>query len=223
MTLANDQLPVSDRQKTAIQESFMLKHVLAATAAATLAVPAMAGGLAAPVEAPEVVVPVVAAPAPSADWTGFYVGLQAGSADADAAPTSTAPDFSLSGTTYGAHIGYLHDFGRFVVGGELRYDDVSDVKSSTHGVGGDSMVAASLRVGYDMGRVLPYLSVGAARFTAADNDESDGIIYGIGADFAMTDNWRLGVEATRFEFDDFDDSTYEVSGNAIGLRVSYAF
>ncbi|MBW7921983.1 MAG: outer membrane beta-barrel protein [Rubellimicrobium sp.] len=207
----------------------MLRQLLAASAAVTLAAPAMAGGLAAPAPEPVVEVPVVVPVAqPSADWSGFYAGLQGGVADVDASSTSGlagTAGVSFSGNYYGAHAGYMHDFGRFVVGGELRYDDLSDITYSSGGssIGGKSLVAASLRVGYDMGRILPYVSVGGGQFTAADDDKSNGVLYGIGADYALTDNWRLGAEVTHFEFNKFDASDYDVTGNAVGLRVSYAF
>lgn len=202
----------------------MLRKLLAATAAVTLAAPAMAGGLAPAAPEPAVIVPVapVAAPSPNGDWSGFYAGLQAGYADADVTP-GTGPEFSVDGGNYGLHVGYLHDFGRFVLGGELRFDDVSDVKSSAGA--GDTLTAASLRVGYDMGRILPYLTVGGGQLKIDSGDKSDGILYGLGVDYAVTNNWRVGLEAVRFEFDSFGSSSGidEITGNNIGLRVSYAF
>lgn len=187
----------------------------------------MAGGLAPSVAEPTVIVPVAPVAQvtrPSVDWSGFYVGLQAGYLDADVKGVGPST-YSLSDGIYGAHIGYMHDFGRFVFGGELRYDDVSDVSANASGrmIGGDEMIAASLRFGYDMGRVLPYLSIGGGRFTAADNDKSNGVLYGIGADYALTDNWRIGIEATHFKFDRFDAPNHEFSGDAVGLSVSYVF
>ncbi len=205
----------------------MMRQILATAAAITLAAPAaFAGGIAPPAPEPVVVVPVAPVAQRSFDWTGFYVGLQGGQASADAVPFAswTAPPYELSGNYYGAHAGYLHDFGSVVVGGELRYDNLSDVAITTPvDIGGKSLVAASLRAGYDLGRVLPYATVGYGQFTADDDDKSNGMLYGVGADFAVTDHWRLGVEALRFEFKDFSDSTYEVSGNAVGIRASFSF
>ena len=200
----------------------MLKQALTTVALVALSAPAFAGGLAAPVEAPVVAVPVAPVVQPSADWTGFYAGLQGGRASADASILGD-PVGELEGTYYGLHAGYLHDLGRFVVGGELRYDDASDIEIASPAIGGKSLIAASLRAGYDMGRLLPYASVGFGQFTAADDDKSNGMLYGIGADYALTDRWRLGVEAMHFDFDSFSDSDYEVSGNAVGLRASFSF
>lgn len=207
----------------------MLKHVLAATAAATLAAPAMAGGLAAPAAEPVVAAPVVVPVAqPSADWSGFYAGLQAGRADFDAEHTVVTWHGKLEGPYYGLHVGYMHDFGRFVVGGELRYDDASKVvsTSTTYPVAdGDSMISARLRLGYDLGRVLPYVAVGGAQLTTDPSwgEKDTGIIYGAGVDFAVSDHWMVGADITHYQFNDFAGSGYDISGNGFGMRVSYRF
>ncbi|MBW7921984.1 MAG: outer membrane beta-barrel protein [Rubellimicrobium sp.] len=196
----------------------MLKRILAATAAVVLAAPAMAGGLA-PAPEPVVVVPVVPAPA-ARDWTGFYAGVQAGQADFS---NSVSSRYDSSGTYWGGHVGYLHDLGRFVLGGELRYSDASGVTNGISSFDGDTLVSGRLIAGYDAGRIMPFVAVGGGQLTLENGWKDTGILYGAGVEFAMTDHWRLGAEATHFEFKDFAGYGYDLTGNAVGIRVSYRF
>lgn len=205
----------------------MFKQFLAATAAVTLAVPAMAGGIAPPAPEPTVIVPVAPVAQRSFDWSGFYVGLQAGNADFDAEYSTSGGLYdNFEGGYYGLHAGYMQDFGRFVVGGELRYDDGSNV-TGPFGFSGDTMISARLRLGYDMGRVLPFVAVGGGQLSIVDgggNDYSDtGILYGVGVDYAVTDRWIVGAEITHHEFDDFDTLGVDISGNTIGVKASFRF
>lgn len=110
-----------------------------------------------------------------------------------------------------------------VVGGELRYTDMSNISSSTTPpVSLDSMISGQLRLGYDMGRVLPYLAVGGAQLTAGGTDDT-GLLYGGGIEFAASDHWILGVEANHYEFKDFSAPGIDITGNLIGLRASFRF
>ena len=60
----------------------MTKYTISAALAAILAGPALAGGVAEPVETPIPVAPVPVAPM-NADWTGFYVGAGVGTLSID--------------------------------------------------------------------------------------------------------------------------------------------
>jgi len=190
----------------------------------TVAIPAMvaagaaqAGGLSEPVAEPAPApAPVMPAPmATGADWTGFYVGGNLGYADLES--DGLPEDFS--GLTYGVHAGYLYDFGRAVLGGELEYDasniDEEDVEL-------DSIARAKLRVGYDAGAFMPYLVGGVARATVSDT-EDDGAFGGVGIDYAFSDSLRMGAEILQHEFDDFDGSGDDVSATTASARVSFRF
>lgn len=209
----------------------MFREILAGAAFAALAAPAVGGGLAPVVETVEVV-PPVAAPAPSADWSGFYAGLRAGTADLEisypSAGTTFSSGYDADGGFYGGMIGYRHDFGRFVVGGELRYSDMSDVTVSKGppGTTYDSLTTAMLQVGYDMGRVLPFIGVGATRLSAnlgGTSQSDNGIIYGIGVDFMVTPRIMLGLDANRFEIDDFGTTGEDITGTTVALRAAFKF
>lgn len=77
------------------------------------------------------------------DWTGWYVGANAGYSHAHSeanvdlggpwetfatpdqnrrASSGLSPELSPSGGQYGMQLGYDHAFGRFLLGGELSYD-----------------------------------------------------------------------------------------------------
>ncbi len=193
----------------------MFRPALAIAAALVApAVAALAGDIT-PVETgPAVTVPAVPTPAPvtrGADWTGFYVGMQTGYGNYEQGAGSP------SGTVYGIHAGYLYNFGTLVAGGELRYDDLSQVADNL------TMTSGQLRLGYDMGRVLPYVSLGGAwtNRPSPGGNSASGLIYGLGADFAVTDHWRVGAEATHSDLD--VDGGGSLGGTNLGVSVSFSF
>lgn len=193
----------------------MLRPIIALAAAIILTGPAFAGDITTPEPEP---VASAALPTPTyrpaSDWSGFYLGAQTGYADID------DTGFSTSGPVYGVHAGYLHDFGGLVAGAELRYDDLSALRGVSDRV---TMLTGEFRLGYDLGRVLPYVAVGGAQVTNhASNDSASGPVYGLGADFALTDQWRLGAEATHLDLDD-DGPSGPFTGTSLGLSVSFSF
>lgn len=83
-----------------------------------------------------------------------------------------------------------------------------------------------MRVGYDLGRVLPYVSLGIGTYDSIAFAESDMLtLIGVGADFQMTDNIRLGVIYEAGMNGEFDDgfSAYDLDVNTLSLRVMYNF
>lgn len=192
----------------------MIKNILTATALVALAAPAFAGGLApsapeAVVTAPvEVAAPVVAAV--GADWTGFYVG--------GAVNTSIEED-DAEGETYGLFAGYNKDFGSIVAGAELGYADASDLTFG--GVAADDIITAKAKVGYDMGKFLPYATLGAAQLTL-DGADDIGYTYGVGVDYALTNAWTIGAEIAQYEFEEFNDGA-DLSATTAGLRAAFNF
>lgn len=228
----------------------MTKITLSAALAAVVAGPALAGGLAdpAPVIAPVAPAPVVMAP--SADWTGFYLGGSIGTAtvsgildgDGDGLgddDTGLSDDddtpFDLDGNTYGLHAGYLYDLGTVVVGGELDYArlDLDDtevtVDSTDFGGSFDTTVDGGEadvmrlkgRVGYDAGSFLPYVTAGVAKITSDEDNfdlDENGVVYGAGADFAVTDNILVGAEYLRHDFEDAN-----LEADTMSLRASFKF
>lgn len=184
---------------------------------------ATAGGLAEPVATPA---PVTVAPAPvmmSNDWTGFYVGGQVGYGQLDSDDILDEDD--PSGAIYGLHAGYNYDFGRFVLGGELDIDgtniEIEDPASEV-----DSIARAKVKLGYDAGQFMPYVTAGAARVTTSGvlDGETDGTFAGLGLSYMASDTLIVGGEVLQHQFDDFTDiDGTDVDASTLTLRVSYKF
>lgn len=191
-----------------------MKLAAYAISASLVAGAAAAGGYTAPVtEAP--VAPVVVETA-STDWTGFYAGLQYGQGDVSFSQELATEDFDA----YGVHAGYMRDFGQYVAGAELDYNKVN---LDTAGLGDGDMWRLRGRLGYDMGRFLPYVTLGVAR-AEWDAYSETGMTYGIGADYLVTDRISLGAEYNRSAFDNVDGMTgFDADVDMFQVRASYRF
>lgn len=181
---------------------------------------ASAGGLAEPVMTPAPA--PVPAPAPimtGSDWTGFYAGGQLGYGELD----SDALGDDTNGLTYGAHAGYLYDLGSIVLGAELDIDG-TEIEDEDADIALDSVARAKLRVGYDAGNFMPYLTGGIAQAsTSGALDESDtGTFGGIGLTYQATESIRVGAEVLQHQFDDFADVA-DIDATTASARVSFSF
>ncbi len=203
-----------------------MKRVLYSTTVMSLLAvnTAFAGNLQEPVIVPAqapVPVPVMQQ---SGDWTGFYVGGSLGYADVSDAAGTFANDFD--GLTYGAHAGYDYDFGSFVLGGELEISgfDVADSATATQV---DSVTRLKLRAGYDAGDFLPYVTAGVARLNTSGaplgDVDDDGTFYGLGLDYKMTDQIRVGGEVLQHDFGDYAASGLDVDALTAGVRIAFEF
>jgi len=144
----------------------MIKKLLATAAVAALfATPAVAGTLVDPVVEPAPVMPVYE---PETDWSGFYAGV--GGMFGIVGPNQ---DFGI-----GAQVGYLHDMGDVVLGGELSYNYVF-TPAGHHVVGLDALL------GYDAGMVMPFVTAGGT-YVAPTNIW--GWSLGAGLSVKATDN-----------------------------------
>ena len=76
-------------------------------------------------------------------------------------------------------------------------------------------------------RGLLYATAGSAwaDISAPDGDDlsDNGWFYGIGYDHMLNDQWFLGAELLRHEFNDFDDTGADVDANTLQLRAAYRF
>ena len=198
-----------------------MKLVLATFAASLVAGSAFAGGYTAPVVEPAPVVIEPVAVVDASDWTGFYAGAQYGKGSADLSYNGVDDDRDTD--NYGLHGGYLRDFGKFVLGGELDYNkiDIDDVDDK-----GD-LTRLRARAGYDMGRFMPYVTLGVAKLSADtgtyDISETD-VTYGIGGDFKVTDKFTVGAEYSKQDFSDVDDiDGLDLDTDMVQLRAAYHF
>lgn len=185
--------------------------------------PVLAGGFAEPIATPPVAAPIIiAAPAPmrSADWTGFYAGAQLGYGQMQSDTIDEKPTDLL----YGVHAGYLYDLGNIVLGAELDYD-MTNIGFAAPAVDLDSVARFKLRAGYDAGVIQPYLTAGVAQamVSGALDGTSDGQFAGLGLDYQLSDNFRVGGEVLAHQFDNLVDSGIDVKATTLTLRASYNF
>ncbi|MFW8636400.1 outer membrane protein [Cribrihabitans pelagius] len=193
----------------------MTRFVAMTAIAAAMGSAAFAGNLSEPVVEP------APAPAPvpvvdyGGDWTGFYLGGQVGQLDADA-------DNGLSGddAAYGIHGGYNHDFGRFVLGGEIEYDETDVDLGGVASV--DSVARGKVKAGYDFGRVLGYVTAGVAEAETSLGDET-GEFYGLGLAYKVNDQWSVGGEVLEHDFDEFGNTGVGGEATSVAVRASFHF
>lgn len=203
----------------------MTKPMLTLCVAAPLALSGLsvtAGGISEPVIVPPPA-PVVVAPQPVAtgrDWTGFYAGANLGFAQVE----TEAFDDKGEDLTYGIHAGYLYDLGSFVVGAELEYD-ATDVVDDGTDIALDGVARAKLRAGYDAGAFMPYLTVGAAQAATSGGLDADdtGAFAGVGVDYRVSSNIRVGAEVLRHQFEDFGGSGADIDATTASVRVGFSF
>ncbi len=172
-----------------------------------------------------IIIATVVAMAPIAalaDWAGPYGGVYLSYESGDAEDVSFGPGaFDIDGAAFGAFSGYNFQRGAVVYGGEI------DLKVG--GVSGDdgayqlpyeitATAAIDLRVGYDAGAYLPYLTLGVVqgRYKSdhtGNDDPADfaegtmgGYSFGIGMDWQLTDDGfvRFEVLQTKYEAATFD-------------------
>ena len=194
-----------------------LKKLVLSSAMATIAVgsAAHAGNFEeTPVEAP--VYEPTYTPT-SGDWTGFYGGVQLGYADVDG-------DAGLAGdeATYGVHAGYNYDFGSYVVGAEVDYDN-ADIDLNDGAANSDSLVRLKFKGGYDLGSTLIYATAGAVSADTSVGDET-GAFLGLGVAYKITDRYVIGAELLEHRFNDIGGTPgSDLDATTFNVRASIQF
>ena len=193
--------------------------------------------------------PAYTSPAYS-NWTGFYVGLNAGYGMGKAsvtAPTGSTGDFSANGALAGATLGYNFQTGSWVWGaeGDLDYSGMKGTSSSfcvgPCTVSNRWLGTARARIGYaGWNNWLPYLTAGVAAGSVKFEQGSDtnthtkiGWTAGLGVEYALFTNWSVKGE---YLYTDLGTSTcpagtcavlYDITtkfkANLIRLGVNYRF
>jgi outer membrane immunogenic protein len=164
------------------------------------------------------------------DWSGVYVGAHLGTAwgDVDYSDGEDSLRHELDdGSLAGGHLGFNHQFGRWVGGAEVSLSD-SDVASNEDDFGTkteiDKLFLATVRLGYAWDRSLAYVKGGYASADlklAVDedvnllNERQAGFTLGAGFEYALTKALILGLEYDRV---DLGSSTH-VALDAGPIRV----
>jgi outer membrane immunogenic protein len=192
---------------------------LASTLVAGMAIPALAGGITTPtVEAP-VTEPVPVVQRGGADWTGGWIGGHLGYGDVDAGANGD------DGVIYGLGGGYDYDFGSWVAGVGLDWTE-TDIDLGTGTDQLNDIARLKFRVGADLGRTLVYATAGPARASAdigGVSGHDNGWFGGIGADYALTDQWTVGGELLTNQFDDFNNTGTDIRATTATVNVGFRF
>ncbi len=185
-------------------------------------VASMAGGPVTPTIEPQVIPPspVVQVTQPG-DWAGFYSGVRLGYGTSNAKPLGQNGKMHIGGVD----LGYRYQTGSIVLGGELSYDrDNINVGAANRTI--NNTTALKLMVGKDMGRTLVYGDVGIARANATlagVKGTDTGYTLGIGADYALTQQWTLGGEVSTNRYKNFNNSGSTLKDTAFTVKLGYRF
>ncbi len=221
------------------------------------------------------------APLSAFSWTGFYVGAQAGytwttsklnliQPGHNVSPWATA-DLDTKGALLGAYGGYNYQFGNNIVLGFDADADWTDAKTNSpgllvHNVPGGSYFptdhlatdlkwtgAARIRVGYALGRFLPYVAGGVAiakldnlanltYFSQQTNRNYIGWTVGAGLEYMLTEHLTVRAEYRYSDYGNYAPShlttgvpkvappwathqklKYDLKTNDIRVGIAYKF
>jgi outer membrane immunogenic protein len=190
----------------------MTRKIMLSTVAFVASAGIAAAGGVAETAAPAVVTP--AAPMVSGAFDGFYAGLSYGTVSGqvvDTPPPGGQLTLLDDGTAFGGVAGYNVQNGAFVLGGELRYLHLNGFENILAGFGVaasfDSVTDIRGRAGYAMGNFMVYGALGYSWSNygnLAGDVDVDGVNYGLGVEFNVTDSIFVGADYTWRDLDGFD-------------------
>ena len=174
------------------------------------------------------------------NWTGFYLGINGGYGFGTTNWTlvgtgATTGDFNFNGGLVGGTVGYNQQMGVWVFGAEGDVDAswIKGTDSATCGAPGCEtkntwLGTARLRAGYAAGRVLPYLTGGAAFGNvtmttptgAGQSDTRFGWTIGAGIEFAAIGAWSFKAE---YLYADLGKANCSAATCGLGANADVAF
>lgn len=157
------------------------------------------------------------------DWTGFSLGAQLGYLDGE---TSGVAALDGDDATVGIRAHYDYDFGTYIVGGGLQWDN-ADVDLGNGAASLDEVLRLSARAGIDAGANWYYGTVGWARASVDDPanaiGDSDGYFFGLGYEVYLNPNLTAGAEILHHEFEDFDVQGLDAQATTVNVSVNFRF
>ncbi|WP_372840862.1 outer membrane protein [Phaeovulum sp.] len=203
----------------------MFKTTLLSSAALLVAMSstAFAGGYVAPVVAQPVMEPVVQVH----DWSGAYAGLKIGQSSGDWDWDTSTTGSIDSGNAYGGFAGYNVQRGNLVYGVEVGLNQSNVEITTPVAFDAGNFMEIKGRVGYAMDRVMFYGALGYMSGDINDGTDDvdlDGMTYGIGAEFMLTDNIFAGLEYQRAALSGtYGGADLDADVDTVALRVGFQF
>lgn len=196
----------------------MKTRILALTAAtaAALGTTALAGSLEVTTVEPTPATPVEITPvAPKNEWTGAYTGLSFGSNRAENGGTDNTE------AAYGLFGGYDYQWNNgLVTGAEIEYQ--GNDSQSVNGIDVDDVTRAKAKLGYGMGRTMVYTTAGMSKVNTSLG-EASAPVYGIGAEYKVTERFGVGAEYLSEDFEDLGSTTTDLNSDTLNLRGTLRF
>jgi outer membrane immunogenic protein len=175
------------------------------------------GALAADIPRPAPVYKAPVAVAPIWNWTGFYIGINGGYGFGNSDWSGFAADTSPDGWLLGLTLGYNWQTGPWVFGleGDIAWSDIKGTFANVLCPAGCEtkntwLGTARGRLGYSFGRVMPYVTGGAAfgeieanrAFFAGASETNVGWTIGAGIEAMLAPNWTAKVEYLHVDLGD---------------------
>tara|TARA_R110000850_G_scaffold162432_5_gene287303 strand:- start:1033 stop:1686 length:654 start_codon:yes stop_codon:yes gene_type:complete len=172
------------------------------------------------------------------DWSGFYAGVSYGFVQDSMASYQNGAfggNLFVGGDSFGGFAGYNFQRANFVYGAELGYTaGPFAAREGFHTLTTQDYLDLKLRLGYSMGKVLFYGFAGYSTATFYEDSVApattiDGLNYGVGVDYQITERIFAGVEyvardlSGEFDQTDFPNWTFEGPSSSVNLRVGFSF
>jgi outer membrane immunogenic protein len=172
-----------------------------------------------------------------ADWNGVYAGVSAGQFSEGEWIFDNVLSFEIDDAeTFGLFFGTMAKSNQLVYGfeAELMSADEPIIQSGRGDVVASPIVDLKMRVGYDLGNVLPYGVVGLSTMSIegplSTNVTSAGLNYGLGVDYLIANRFIVGIEylarrtSGEVEVEGFfGTSEIEVNSDNLSIRAAYKF
>ena len=165
-------------------------------------------------------------------WAGFYGGVELSYGDGTQIYDAGDDPYGIFGTSAGLFAGYLWSSGAWSYGVEMAYAKSNfheyDATNEYNDYQFNHTLDLKARVGYAADRALVYgvLGYGFSEWEEGGTDPSDlydvdGVLFGFGVDYLITDQMFLGTEVLRRSMDADYPSEADVTTFAIRAGMTF--